>query len=185
MQHYAAYFCEWVDGTVIQMSPVPIRHDKIQRYLSTLLSAYLELRPVGELVEAPFVMNLANSAREPDIQIILNENPHTRTDTYMDGAADIVIEIVSAESIKRDYGEKFHEYEQGGVREYWIIDPLKQHCRFYHQRDAAYHLQAVTNLYETPLLPALELELAPLWQPALPGPVAIAAMVQKMLAKGS
>jgi Uma2 family endonuclease len=42
----------------------------------------------------------------------------------MDGAADIVIELVSPESVHRDYGEKLYEYEQAGVPGYWIIDPL-------------------------------------------------------------
>ena len=43
----------------------------------------------------------------------------------MNGAADICIEVISPESVIRDRGEKFEEYERGGVGEYWIFDYLR------------------------------------------------------------
>lgn len=44
-------------------------------------------------------------------------------ETYLDGPADLVVGIVSPDSVGRDRGEKFYEYAQGGVPEYWLIDP--------------------------------------------------------------
>ncbi len=52
-------------------------------------------------------------------------------DTYLDGPADLVVEVVSRESRMRDRGEKLAEYEMGGVREYWIIDPDKRQADVY------------------------------------------------------
>ncbi|MEJ7756097.1 MAG: Uma2 family endonuclease [Nocardioidaceae bacterium] len=51
--------------------------------------------------------------------------------TYLDGAADLAIEIISPESIGRDRGEKFVEYEAAGIREYWLIDPERRQAEFY------------------------------------------------------
>lgn len=92
MERFAAHFCEWVEGEVIPMSPVYIYHDRLTRYLAILLETFLSLRPIGQICQAPFVMRLPafpNRRREPDLQIILNDNPGTPTETYMDGPADI------------------------------------------------------------------------------------------------
>ncbi|MDW8321108.1 MAG: Uma2 family endonuclease, partial [Armatimonadota bacterium] len=50
---------------------------------------------------------------------------------YLDGPADLVVEIVSPDSEERDRATKFAEYERGGVREYWLVDPQKQEAEFY------------------------------------------------------
>lgn len=186
MQDYAEHFCEWINGTVIKMSPVHDKHDSITRYLAILLDAYLELKPIGQLRQEPFVMRLENedrrTNREPDLQMILGENQKNLTPTFMNGAADIVIEVVSPESTERDYGEKLHEYEQAGVREYWIIDPIRKDARFYHlNQNQAYVLQEVDSVYSSPLLVGLDLTIATLWQSKLPGPIAIAKQIQSML----
>lgn len=188
MRDYAEHFCEWVDGTVIKMSPVYEKHDEITQYLTILFNAYFELRPTGKIRLAPFVMCLQledkRTNRESDLQIILNSNPNSLTPTYMDGAADIVIEIVSQESIQRDYAEKFHEYEQAGVSEYWIIDPLKKDVRFYRLNSQdAYILQEVEDVYITPCLPDLQFHISTLWQMKLPGTITVAKQVLEMLGK--
>ena len=102
----------------------------------------------------------------------------------MDGPADIVIEIVSEESIDRNHGTKFEEYEKGGVPEYWIIDPLHEESRFYRlHEDGRYRRQAEDGggHYETPALPGLKLHVPTLWQDELPGPAATARIVAEML----
>jgi Uma2 family endonuclease len=190
MRDYAEDFCEWIDGTVIKMSPIHERHDLIVQYLIILFNAYFELKPIGKLRHEPFVMRFEfeqdevtkRRYREPDIQLILHDNRANLRPTYMDGAADIVIEVVSSESITRDYSEKFYEYEQTGVPEYWIIDPLKEECRFYRLTPKkAYLLQEAEENYTTPQLPDLVLHIPTLWQENLPGTISIAKMVQAML----
>ncbi len=54
---------------------------------------------------------------------------------HLQGSADVVVEIISPESQTRDRGEKFFEYEKGGVREYWLINPDRKQAEFY-LRDA-------------------------------------------------
>jgi Uma2 family endonuclease len=151
-------------------------HDKLVRFLSNWFEAYLETHPIVELREAPFVMRL-KTHREPDLQIILHQHLDHLTETYTDGAADLVVEVVSEESIKRDYEDKFKEYAAGGVREYWIIDPLKQEAHFY-VLNAEGHYQRVmpdaNNSYALSVLPELRLPINLLWTNPLPGPRAIA-----------
>lgn len=191
MRDYADQSCEWLDGTVIKMSPVHDKHNMITQYLIILLNAYFEHKSIGELRTEPFVMRYSFEDngetkwrnREPDLQIILDGNPHELTPTYMNGVADIVIEVVSPESQQRDYAEKYYEYEQAGVPEYWIIDPIRKEARFYLLNDKrAYILQTVDDEYQTTRLPRLTLHIPTLWHNKLPGPSAIVKTVSEMLA---
>lgn len=187
MEHYADEHCEWVEGVVIRVSLGELKHNRLIYYLITLLEAYFELRPLGQVIGQPFVLRLAafpRRRREPDLLVVLKTNPHELKDTYMDGPADICIEVVSQDSVKRDYGEKLEEYEQGGVSEYWIVDPLRKECRFSrlgeNQRYATQPIDA-ESYYHTPLLPGFALHVATLWQETLPGPGATVQAVRAML----
>jgi len=105
---YAAEFCEWVDGRVIKLAPISVQHGSAKRFVATWLAIFLELNPIGKLIEAPFLMHLQHY-REPDIQMILDEHRNRLTRTQVEGAADLVVEVVSEESTSRDYGDKFAE----------------------------------------------------------------------------
>ncbi len=185
MAEYAADFCEWIEGIVIKMSPVYDRHDESTRFLATLLDAYFAYNPIGKIRQAPFVMKLKRS-REPDIQVILDSNPNTLHNTFMEGAADICIEIISPESVGRDSGEKFLEYEAGGVREYWLFDPLRREARFYRLDDTGvYILQKLDDYdaYRTPLLPNFVLQVMLLWQSPPPNFLQIVDIMKTMMGK--
>lgn len=64
--------------------------------------------------------------REPDLLFLARENLDRLKAPYLEGPADLAVEIVSSESRLRDRGEKLAEYEAGGVREDWILDPGQQ-----------------------------------------------------------
>jgi Uma2 family endonuclease len=187
MAHYAADHCEWVEGVVIRVSPSHYKHMKLIYFLYQLLDTYFALRPIGQIVGQPFVLRLPefpNRRREPDLIVLLNTNPNELKNTYMDGPADIVIEVVSEESVDRDHGTKFEEYEKGGVPEYWIVDPIHEETRFYRLHvDGRYRRQTEDEHgdYQTPALPDLKLHVPTLWQNDLPGPAATARAVAEML----
>jgi Uma2 family endonuclease len=157
------------------------------RYLENLLQTYMSLRPIGQVLGEPFVLRLdtpeKRTRREPDLMVVLDENPHELTETYMDGPADICIEIVSEESSDRDHGEKFSEYERAGVREYWIVDPLRNQCRFNRlNENGTYDLiYPIKDTYTSPLLPDLKITVSTLWQTPLPRLTEVVAAVQAML----
>jgi Uma2 family endonuclease len=114
--------------------------------------------------------------------VILQSNPGTLTDTAMVGPADICIEIVSPETTTRDYGEKYTEYEAGGVAEYWIIDPQREQCRFHRLGEDGFYKQIDLDNehYTTPLLPKLVVDVPTLWQDPLPDYFQIGEAVKKM-----
>jgi Uma2 family endonuclease len=189
MTRYAHDFYEWVKGELVKMSPVSEKHDALTGYLYKLLDAYLSLNPIGQIRQDPFVMRLdvTESRREPDLQVILDTNPGDLTETAMVGPADICIEVVSEESVARDHGEKFAEYEKAGVREYWIVDPLRDTCRFNRLNEAGVYIPVgpgQDGIYETPLLPGLKLDVAILWQEQLPDYFEIGRAVQEMVGQG-
>lgn len=186
LAHLAGEFHEWVRGVVIKITPVSARHDLLSAYLRLLFDAYLEQRPIARAHSQPFVMRLetTGSIREPDLQIVRNDNPGDLTDTGMIGPADVCIEIVSPESEHRDYGEKYLEYERAGVREYWIIDPMRQRALFNRLNDADVYAAIAPDEagdYRTPVLPGLRLHVPTLWQSDLPGAAATVAAVAKMV----
>ncbi len=187
MAHYAEQFHEWVKGSIIRMSPVSGQHDDLTAYLRLLFDAYFSLNPVGRTRSAPFVMRIPDHdiAREPDVQVILHTNPGDLTDTAMIGAADICIEVVSPESATRDFGDKFIEYEKVGVRDYWVIDPLRHEAHFHRLQDSGLYARVQPDdagHFHTPLLPRLTLHVPTLWTDPLPNAIETVAAVQTMLA---
>jgi Uma2 family endonuclease len=190
LAQYAEDFCEFVGGAIIKMNPVSLRHDRLVYYIRTLVEIYFVIKPIGTIIGAPVPMRLPTSdhGREPDLQIILNENADRLGATHMEGPADICIEVVSPESVSRDHGEKFEEYEKGGVGEYWIIDPVHQEARFYRLNDKGLYEPQTLNEsgdYITPTLPQFRLHVTTLWEDNLPDPLAIAELVREMLNEGA
>ncbi len=127
-------WAEWVDGAVQMVSPASKRHANLATFLLTVLRYYSDAWNLGVVYGAPFQMHLpepVNRGREPDILFVRAAHVGRIRTTYLDGPADLVVEIISPESIGRDRGEKFVEYEQSGVEEYWLIDPEREQAEFY------------------------------------------------------
>ncbi|MEA3351715.1 MAG: Uma2 family endonuclease [Chloroflexota bacterium] len=122
---------EWVNGEMIMTSPASRQHQEIVRFLTIVFSTFVEQHALGVVLPAPFQMKLANSGREPDLLYLAEEHRERLKTTYLDGRADLVVEIISPESIGRDRGDKFYEYEQAGIPEYWLIDPQRERAEFY------------------------------------------------------
>ncbi len=183
MEHYAAERYEWVKGELIKMSPVSLIHDQLLYYIRNLLQAYLSLNPIGHVIGDPFVMRLdaLEARRQPDLEVIFQDNPGTLTATAMIGPADICVEVVSRGSVATDYGAKFEEYEKGGVREYWLIDPIRKVCYFRRlNSEDLYEVQPVDTHYTTPLLPQFTLHVPTLWEKELPNIIETVEAVKGM-----
>jgi Uma2 family endonuclease len=128
-------------------------------------------------------MRLRKSARTQSSGDFEHQSWHTHRNRY-DRPADICIEVISDESVIRDYGDKFAEYEKAGVREYWVIDPIRSVCHFYRLNEAKvyeHHLAGDADNYQTPLLLGLLVHVPTLWQETLPNFFAIGETVQAMV----
>lgn len=170
---YDGSHAEWVDGEVILMSPVSTRHQLLVSFLAALIQLWTEHRQLGLVLTAPFQMKLSlrPSGREPDVLFIARERLGLLQNNYLDGGADLAIEVISPDSRTRDRRDKYQEYQQAGVREYWILDPLRQQAEFYRLNPAGgYHCVAVgeDGIFHSEVLAGLWLKVDWLWQEPLP-----------------
>jgi Uma2 family endonuclease len=164
---------EWVDGEIVEMPPVVDDHQFILGFIYRLVMELVDERQLGLVYLAPFRMHLPSrrTGREPDLIFLKASNAARAHPTYINGPADLAIEIVSPESIDRDYQVKRAEYEAAGVPEYWIIDPLQKETRFYQLgADGLYHIKSVDadGIYTSLVVTGLRLRVSWLWQRPLP-----------------
>lgn len=170
---YDGQHAEWVDGRVIAKMPASDRHQDLSDFLVSILRIWVETKDVGAVRSSPLVMKLSNDrkGREPDILFVAKKNLKKMKPTFVDGAADLVIEIISPESRARDRGDKFYEYEAGGVKEYWLIDPERQQAEFYGLNKKGIFEFLPTDAdgkFRSRVIKSLELKVEWLWQEHLP-----------------
>jgi Uma2 family endonuclease len=171
-------WAEWVDGEIVPMAPSNEDHQDTLGFLYELVGGYVRTNRLGRVFFAPMLMRLPTrpSGREPDLLFMSNEHADRLKGTYIDGPADLVVEIVSPDSDTRDHGEKFAEYEAAGIPEYWLIDPLRREATFYRLgEDGRYHPGPIEadGFYRSSVLAGFRLQVAWLWQRPLPNPVEI------------
>jgi Uma2 family endonuclease len=164
---------EWVDGEIVWMSPVSTYSGDLTQFLAALLRLYAEHHDLGDVFVERALMRLRTrpSGREPDIFFVAKERRDTVTRTYIDGPADLVIEITAKESQRRDRVEKFAEYQRAGVREYWIIDPDKKTAEFYElDAEGGYVpvLPGSDGIYRSPVMHGIWFKVDWFWQRPLP-----------------
>ena len=166
---------EWVNGEVIIHVTAKQRHQEIVRFLLELFGLFNQFFRVGRFLMAPYQMKLGpdGPGREPDILFVAREHEARVTEQGVSGPADLVIEVVSDDSVTRDRVEKFEEYEQYGVPEYWIIDPRPRRFRaeFYQldERGQYQHVPAGREgVYHSKVLPGFWLRVDWLWVEELP-----------------
>jgi len=166
------FFAEWVDGEVQFRMPASLPHQSIVVFLCNLLNVFVNLQMRGKILVAPFLMRLPlrPSGREPDLLFVATENFVRLHRTYLDGAADLAIEIVSPEGIERDYIDKKAEYAQNGVREYWCIDPDRQTVLFCQLTNEGTYREVMLSegRYDSTTIEGFWLQVEWLWQEPLP-----------------
>jgi len=152
---------EWVDGEVIVHMPATDQ---------ALLLLYVSRLKLGRVFTAPYPMRLKATAsqREPDLFVVTKASLSRVQRQYLDGPADLVVEIVSDDSVRRDRQEKLREYQRAGVLEYWVIDPRvgRRRADFYRLDDQGeYDLYATDEdeRVETIVLPGFWLRPRWLW----------------------
>jgi len=168
---------EWVQGKVITLSPASNRHQALSDFLLAILLLFAEARDLGTVRSAPFLMVLRDQdrAREPDLLFVRREHTDRIRETHLEGAADLVVEIVSPDSLSRDRGEKFVEYEAAGISEYWLLNPQRKQADFYRLQPAGegpdrYHpvTRDVDGSLRSQVLEGFRLRPEWLWKDPLP-----------------
>lgn len=118
---------ELIEGEMYMMSPPNTRHQRILMNLSGEIREHIKKQGGSyEVFPAPFAVFLYADDKnyvEPDISVICDKTK--LDDRGYNGAPDWIIEIVSPSTQQMDYGIKLFKYRTAGVREYWIVNPLK------------------------------------------------------------
>ena len=122
---------EWVDGETIVYVPPRDEHQIILGFLYRLLSLFADIKEIGRVQIAPFEVKLweEGPSREPDLLFISKENLENLSSKRFSGAPDLAVEIISPGSLYIDRDKKFREYEQAGIKEYWLVDSRPGHKR--------------------------------------------------------
>ncbi len=166
---HMAGLVEWADNETIFHMPPNINHQDLTTFLTKLLGVYVEFFKLGQLLVSPVEVKLpSGQAREPDVLFVSNEHLGRITAQRVDGAPDLIIEIVSPESVGRDFDTKFDEYQDAGVQEYWVIDPRprRKQALFYQLgQDGLFKLANLDGgIYRSTILPNFWLRTEWLWQ---------------------
>lgn len=156
---------EILDGEhYVVPSPVT-KHQAISGRLFGALWDYLLQNRIGTIFTAPYDVVLSDlDVVQPDLIYISNERASIITEKNVQGAPDLVIEILSESTRRTDEIIKRKRYDHFGVAEYWIVDPVLDSVKIYRRGAAGYERVAEMSTetggrLETPLLPGFAVEI--------------------------
>lgn len=162
---------ELLDGEHYVSSAPSRKHQAASMRLSTRFDAFLERTGLGQVFAAPFEVKLSeHDVVQPDLLFISNERAGILTEENVQGAPDLVVEILSESTRRADRIVKRRQYEHFGVREYWILDPTLRTARVYRLGDRGSFAPpedlsaAAGDVLSTLLLPGLGIPLAEIFK---------------------
>ena len=155
---------ELFDGELV-MTPSPVaRHQEIVSRLSARLLTYVEANSLGKVYVAPLDTIFDQyTVLQPDILFVSRERVSEVVKERIEGAPDLVVEVLSPSTFYNDLRRKMAVYSQFGVREYWIVDLETQTIEVYSRHGGELRLTQKFSSGETlqsPLLPGLPLPVA-------------------------
>ena len=155
---------ELIDGE-LYMAPGPSwEHQSNSHNLTMLLSNFVSAGNMGVIRYSPLDVYLSDEdVFQPDIVFISNDRLGIIRPDGLHGAPDLVIEILSPGTERRDLTIKREQYEKFDVSEYWLANPVAKTISVLRFRDGAFeHIGVFTEgmTLETPLLPGLQVDLS-------------------------
>lgn len=149
------------------VTPAPTtRHQTVSRWLQHQLFEQIELTGRGQVFNAPTDLQLSDhDVVQPDLLVVLEERLHAITPVKVEGAPDLVAEVLSPASRENDRGRKLELYRSSGVGEYWIVDPdaavVEQHVlEGGSYRLVGHHAEVI----EAATIEDLRVDLVPIWR---------------------
>ncbi|MFZ3371489.1 MAG: type II toxin-antitoxin system prevent-host-death family antitoxin, partial [Desulfitobacteriaceae bacterium] len=171
--------CELIDGNVFDMTPAPSRlHQSVLGELHALFHNYFKGKSC-KIYTAPFDVRLpqahesdeeTSTVVQPDLVVVCD--PKKLDDRGCKGTPDLVIEVVSPSTMRKDLKTKFHLYERAGVREYWIVHPEQQIISIFHLTAELKYgrpdTYTVPDTYSVGIFPDLNIDLTSVFPPEEP-----------------
>lgn len=154
---------ELIDGGAYNMSPAPsLKHQKVVINLAGMFRERLKGKSCTPFIAPADVVLSQHDVVQPDVFVVCDKNKIT--DANIQGAPDLVVEVLSPATALKDKREKKALYEKHGVKEYILIDPTEIYLERFILKDGGYGVPEVFGPTEVLQLHALEgLEL-PLWE---------------------
>jgi Uma2 family endonuclease len=160
---------EIIDGEHYVTAAPFLRHQDLVLRLSFYFQVFLNSNDLGRLLIAPVDVLLSpHDIVQPDLLFVSAERAHILKKKYVRGAPDLVVEVLSESTRRRDQALKLHRYERLGVREYWLVDPARRTVTVYRLREGVFVRiadlsAAAADVLTSPILPGLEIWLAALF----------------------
>jgi Uma2 family endonuclease len=156
--------CELLYGRFVLMTSPLLRHQEVLIRLARLLLDFAD-RNQGRAIIAPMDVRLADhSVVQPDVIYVSRERSsvlHAR----IRGAPDLLVEVLSPTTARRDLGEKLRLYAESDIREYWIVDPAAGTFEFLVNDSGAFRVRlAQAEIYRSEAVPGLEIDLEGFWR---------------------
>jgi len=135
----------------IDVTPAPsMGHQRSSRNLERILLDHVRRHKLGAIYDAPVDMILdARTVAQPDILFVAKDRLGIISPRGVEGAADLVVEILSPATRRVDRTTKMRVYAKAGVLEYWIVDPEAKTFELFGLRQGAYVLLATAAGDET------------------------------------
>jgi Uma2 family endonuclease len=158
------FIYELLNGSLVKRASPTIRHQDIQGELFALMRTYVSEKKLGKVLSAPIDVYFDDhNCPQPDIVFVSKERRFLVEDSdYVNGAPDLIVEIISPGTGKNDRGWKKDLYERFAVKEYWIVDPSAKLVEIYGMRENAYRLLAIQEeegVVASSVLPGFELDI--------------------------
>ncbi len=163
-----------LDGVIYMASPDTDRSNELTGFVDFLVRGYNSAKNLGGRVFVNrFAFRLSRyRAPEPDVAYVRKTRIHLISRREMRGSPDAAVEVVSRDSVSRDYIDKKRIYEKSGVSEYWIIDPLRQRVEFHRLKQGKYRQVPLEDdhIFRSHVIPGLWLDANWLLADPLPNP---------------
>lgn len=159
------YQYELIDGELVREPTPTFHHQRISRRLQRLLEDYFwEADPGGELFDAPLDLALGkHTVVQPDLLYLPGSRPARRMP--IDVLPELVIEVLSPSTSRKDRVTKLNHYQAAGIPHYWIVDPEEGIIEAYQLREGCYvsAVRAAEGDFTHPAFPGLTFDLAALF----------------------
>jgi Uma2 family endonuclease len=133
------YKWEFIQGQVIMHSPALNRHLQTSQFIFGLLDAFARVHDLGLVRHEKAMTCFPRNDYEPDIMFFgLAKKLLILPDTLRFPIPDLIVEVLSPSTEKRDRGVKFEDYALHGVGEYWIVDAEAETIELYRLQGSAY-----------------------------------------------
>lgn len=162
---------ELIDGVHIVTPSPSTAHQRVAGNLFFLIRLHLESHPIGTVFMAPLDVVFSEfDVVEPDLLFVSHARAGILTETHVHGSPDLVVEVTSPRTARRDEGIKLALYDRFEIEESWVIDPASERFRVYRRRDGRLarfdELSApACGVLTTPLLPGMRLPVARVFEP--------------------